>query len=76
MKLGEAVMTDQIWNRIGKRTKLALAARDPHELRRIFGEPRNVSREISDNVLARCDKYAADMRSKQGSRYPWPGGAS
>ena len=52
----------QIWNTLGRRSKLALAARDRRELADVFGCPRTVDRTVSEVVLEWADKFAAKFR--------------
>lgn len=48
-----------IWSALSRKTKLALAERDPRTLDRQLGAS---ARNVIDVVLARCDKYAAEAR--------------
>jgi hypothetical protein len=55
----------EIYNSLGRRSKLALAARNQREIADVFcdinGE-RIYDADISNRVLALCDRYASKVR--------------
>jgi hypothetical protein len=51
----------QIFGGIGRMHKLALARRDRRLMDRLLG---GLDRIVCEDVLARCDKYAADMQRR------------
>jgi hypothetical protein len=55
----------EIYNSLGKRSKLALAARDQREIRDIFcdidGE-RIYDTVVTNRVLQLCDRYASKVK--------------
>lgn len=48
----------QIFTGIGRKERLALAARDPRTMQRLLD---GLDQAVCADALARCDKYAADL---------------
>jgi hypothetical protein len=51
----------EIFARLGRKAKLALAARNAHSIREHLDD---LDHAVRAAILDRCDKYAADARAK------------